>query len=156
MSAFYDSVGVLLIIIGLILLALELAHPGALLLIPASVLLVGGLMAVFFSDSLGTPWGVVLIAVTGIAATLIELPYYRWVAPTHGPMTTTTSGLTGQIGTVIADVTPDTLQGKVRIRSEIWSARADHGIPIGTKVRVLSGEGVSVRVAPVNDTSSLS
>jgi membrane protein implicated in regulation of membrane protease activity len=156
-SAFYDSIGILLVFLGLILMAVEFAHPGALLLIPASVLIVGGLLSAFLPDVLlGTPWGIVVILLAAIVATLVEIPYYRWVAPNHGPMTTTAAGLTGQIGTVIADVTPDSLRGKVRIKSEVWSARADEEIPSGTKVRVVSGEGVAVRVAPVGDSSSLS
>jgi inner membrane protein len=103
---------------------------------------------------LDTPWGLVVVVLAAIVATLIEIPYYRYIAPTHGPMTTTAAGLTGQVGTVTAAVVPDTLRGKVRIKSEIWSAHAAHPIPPGTKVRVVSGEGVALEVVPLDDPAA--
>ncbi len=136
-------------------LALEFVHPGALLLIPGSILVVGGLLYLFLPDFLlDTPWGAVLIIVAAIVATVLEIPYYRWIAPTHGPMTTTAAGLVGQVGTVIAPVVPDTLRGKVRIKSEIWSARAPQPIPVGAKVRVVAGEGVAVQVQQVGESEA--
>ncbi|HZY92832.1 MAG TPA: NfeD family protein [Thermoplasmata archaeon] len=142
-------------LIGLVVLALEFIHPGALLLIPGSILIAGGLLYLFLPDFLlDTPWGIVVILVAAIVATILEIPYYRWIAPTHGPMTTTSAGLVGELGTVIAPVTSDTLQGKVRIKSEVWSARSVTPIPMGTKVRVVSGEGVAVQVVPVGDGAS--
>ncbi|HYK93808.1 MAG TPA: NfeD family protein [Thermoplasmata archaeon] len=142
----------MIVLVGLVVLALEFIHPGALLLIPGSILVVGGLLYLFLPDFLlDTPWGILVIIVAAIIATVIEIPYYRWIAPTHGPMTTTSAGLVGETGTVIAPVTVDTLQGKVRIKSEVWSARADRPIAIGARVRVVSGEGVAVQVVPVPD-----
>ncbi len=142
------ALGILIVLIGVAVLALEFIHPGALLLIPGSILITGGLLYLLLPDFLlDTPWGLVIIILAAIIATVVEIPYYRWIAPTHGPMTTTAAGLVGQVGTVIAPVIPDTLRGKVRIKSEIWSARAPQPIPVGSKVRVLAGEGVAVEVA---------
>ena len=138
----------------MVVLALEFVHPGALLLIPGSILLVGGLLYLFLPDFLlDTPWGLVIVVVSAIVATILEIPYYRYIAPTHGPMTTTAAGLVGEVGTVVAPVIPDTLRGKVRIKSEIWSAQASHPIPVGTKVRIVSGEGVAVEVAPLEESA---
>ena len=50
---------------------------------------------------------------------------------------------------VIVPIVPNTLKGKVRVRSEVWSARASVEIPEGTRVRVVHGEGVSVTVVPL-------
>ncbi|MGD0718792.1 MAG: NfeD family protein, partial [Thermoplasmata archaeon] len=72
--------------------------------------------------------------------------YYRWVAPVHPPMSTTVGTLIGQEGVIVAPVVPDSLHGKVRIGSEIWSARAEVPIAPGTHVRVVGGSGVSVSV----------
>ncbi len=151
MSAVIPVFGILLIVIGIALLAFELVHPGALLLIPGSILLVAGFLYLFVPNDLLDSWvGPLAIVVAAIAASLIEIPYYRWVAPTHHPMSTTVDGLVGQEAIVTAAVEPGTLRGKVRVRSEIWSARSTRPIPVGTRVRIVGGEGVSVAVEPTS------
>ncbi len=150
MSVIDPAIGIALVVAGIVLLASELIHPGALLLIPGSILLVAGFLYLFLPnvllDSYLGPVGIVL---TAILAALIEIPYYRWVAPTHRPMSTTSGGLVGDEAIVISDVVPNTLKGKVRVRSEVWSARSDVAIPAGTRVRIVHGEGVSVSVEPL-------
>jgi membrane-bound ClpP family serine protease len=142
--------GVVLVISGIILFALELAHPGVLLLIPGSILLVAGFLYLLFPDFLlGTPYGIGVVLLAAVVATLIEIPYYRWIAPNHRPMSTTSSGLIGEVGVIIAPVVPNTLKGKVQLKSEVWSARADVPIANGVRVRVVKGEGVSVTVQPI-------
>jgi len=151
----YETAGIILMVGGTALLAFELVHPGALLLIPASVLIVGGLLLTLFPDVLlASSEGIILIVVAAAVAGLIEIPYYRWLSPGHKPMTSMPTTLIGHDGIVIADVVPNTLRGKVRIGSEIWSARAPVRIPAGTPVRVVSGEGVSVMVTPTAPPSS--
>lgn len=142
-----DTIGIILLVAGIILLAAELIHPGALLLIPASVLLMAGFLWIFLPNALlDSDFGIILIIVAAVAGALLEIPYYRWVAPVHAPMSTTVGTLVGQEGVIIAPVLPDTLRGKVRIGSEVWSARADVAIAPGTHVRVVGGSGVSVSV----------
>jgi len=144
------GIGILLVIAGIVLLAFELVHPGALLFIPGSVLLVAGFLYLFFPTYLlDSAVGPVAILVAAVVATAVEIVYYRWVAPTHNPLSTTTSGLVGEEAVVIAPIIPDTLRGKVRVRSEIWSARAPVPIPVGTRVRIVQGEGVSVLVETI-------
>jgi membrane-bound ClpP family serine protease len=150
MSVIDPTIGFALVIVGIILLAFELVHPGALLLIPGSILLVAGFLYLFLPNVLLDSYiGPVAIVVVAIVAALIEIPYYRWIAPTHSPLSTTSGGLVGAEGIVIAPVIPNTLKGKVRVRSEVWSAKASIPIPEGTKVRVVHGEGVSVTVTPI-------
>lgn len=144
-------VGAALIVVGLILFALEFAHPGVLLFIPGSVLLVGGFLYLYLpSVLLDSPAGPLAVLLAAVAAGLLEIPYYRWVAPTHKPMTTTSAGLQGELAIVTSPIIPNTLKGKIRVRSEIWSASGDRPIPIGTRVRVVRGEGVSVWVEPAD------
>ena len=147
--------GAALIVAGVFLFAVELIHPGALLLIPGSVLLVAGTLALLFDESviLSLP-GIVIIVVGVLIATYVQILYYRRVAPTHRPMSTTPSGLTGEAGVVVTSVVPDSLSGKVRVGSEIWSARSNQAIPAGTRVRVVAGEGVAVIVVPVEERSA--
>ncbi len=151
MTVIDPAIGIVLVVVGIILLASELVHPGALLLIPASILLVAGFLYLFLpSDLLDSYYGPIAIIVAAILAALIEIPYYRWVAPTHKPMSTTSAGLVGDEAIVIAPVVPNTLRGKVRVRSEIWSARSNQEIPVGTRVKIVHGEGVSVSVEPID------
>jgi membrane protein implicated in regulation of membrane protease activity len=148
-----EWVGLTLIIAGVILLGLELAHPGALLLIPAFMLMTAGVLVTVFGDSLlASLPGVGAIVAAAIFAALIEIPYYRWVAPTHRPMTTTTAGLAGQFGVVTVAVQPNNMRGKVRVQREIWSAQSDRAIPAGTQVRIVAGDGVAIQVVPVETT----
>ncbi|HTT15040.1 MAG TPA: NfeD family protein [Thermoplasmata archaeon] len=151
----YDVVGVTLVIAGIALLAIELVHPGALLLIPGSILLVAGFLYLFApNDLLDSFIGPVAIIIAAILAALIEIPYYRWVAPVHRPLSTTSAGLVGDEAMVITAVEPNSIRGKVRVRSETWSARSSKPIPAGTRVRVVHGEGVTVTVEPIEPPAS--
>lgn len=146
----YDAIGIALVVGGFALFAFELIHPGALLLIPGSILLAAGFLYLFLpNDLLNSYVGPAVVIVVAIVAALLEIPYYRWVAPVHRPMSTTSGGLVGEEAVVVAEVIPNTLRGKVRVNSEIWSARAERSIPVGTRVRIVHGEGVSVTVQPI-------
>ena len=147
-------VGVPLILIGAAFFIVEIIHPGAFLLIPGSILLAAGVVYLvspsLLVDSIFGPAIVILVA---FGATLATVPYYRHIAPVHRPMVSIPSSLEGQTGIVTTQVEPDSMHGKVRVQSEIWSARADQMIPEGTKVRILGGEGTSVRVAPLTEAA---
>lgn len=145
------GISAILIIVGSALFAFELIHPGAWLLIPASIMIVAGLLYILLPDVLlNSLYGPSIIVLVALAAALATIPYYRWVAPIHKPMSTTVQSLEGQTGIVVTPVVPDSLSGKVQIQSEVWSARSDQPIPAGTRVRVVSGEGVSVLVRPID------
>ncbi|HTW40500.1 MAG TPA: NfeD family protein [Thermoplasmata archaeon] len=151
MTGVNDSIGIAIVIVGLALLVFELVHPGALLIIPASILLVAGFLYLFLPNVLlNSVEGPVIVVVAAILGALIEVPYYRWVAPVHRPMSTTSGGLVGEEAIVVTPVEPNNIRGKVKVKSEIWSARSDKPIPVGTRVRVVHGEGVSVTVQPID------
>ena len=151
MSVVDPTIGISLVIVGIILLAFELIHPGAWLLIPASIMIAAGLLYLTLpSLLLNSFFGPAVVVLVAFVAALATIPYYRWVAPIHEPLSTTVRSLEGQVGVVVVPVVPDSLKGKVQIQSEIWSARGEQPIPAGTKVRVVSGEGVSVMVRPMD------
>lgn len=148
-------VGIFLVVFGLALFVIELVHPGAFLLIPGSIVLSAGFLYLFLPDILlDSPWGPGIVLMAAFLATLATVPYYKRIAPIHRPMSTTPSSLEGEVGVVVATVVPDTLRGKVRVRSEVWSARSDITIPEGARVRVLGGEGVSILVRPIEAPSA--
>ncbi|MGI0071097.1 MAG: NfeD family protein [Thermoplasmata archaeon] len=148
-----DAIGITIVVLGIALLAFELIHPGALLIIPGSILLVAGFLYLFLPNLLLDSYiGPVIVVIAAIGGALIEIPYYRWVAPVHRPMSTTSGGLVGEEAIVIAPVEPNNLRGKVKVKSEVWSARSERPIPVGTRVRVIHGEGVSVTVQPIESS----
>jgi membrane protein implicated in regulation of membrane protease activity len=150
-----DAIGVTIVVVGIALLAFELIHPGALLIIPGSILMVAGFLYLFLPNVLLDSYiGPVVVIIAAIVGALIEIPYYRWVAPVHRPMSTTSGGLVGEEAIVTVPIEPNNLRGKVKVKSEIWSARASQPIPVGTRVRVIHGEGVSVTVQPIDHPPS--
>jgi membrane protein implicated in regulation of membrane protease activity len=137
-----------------VLITFEFVHPGAFLLIPGTVVLVGGAMYLAVPGFLtGTVYGPLIVTGVGILSIFVSLPYYQRVGKIHRPMSTTSDSLEGEVGVVIVDVIPDSARGKVRLRSEVWSARADRLIPSGTRVKVVGGEGVAVWVKPLEAES---
>jgi len=150
-----DAIGITLVVIGIALFAFELIHPGALLLIPGSIFLMAGILYLLLPNVLLDSYvGPILIIMAALVGAVAQIPYYRWVAPIHRPMSTTSAGLVGSEAIVIAPVTPDTIRGKVKVNSEIWSARSYVPIPVGTRVRIIHGEGVSVTVQPIDPAAS--
>lgn len=144
------ALGIIALVAGFAMLAIELAHPGVFLLIPATILLILGLLLIFLEPYQAfSLYGVVLVAIGATCAGILTVPYYKHIAPVHKPMSTVIDSLQGEEGVVLATVVPDSMSGKVRVRSEVWSARSDRRIPPGTRVRVVGGEGVSVFVQPV-------
>ena len=143
--------GILFILIGVALVIFEVLHPGAFLLVPGTVLIVAGILFLFFPDLVTqTYWGATILVIVAVAAGIATIPIYQRIAPIHRPMTTIPTSITGETGLVVAPVTTDSISGKVRIGSEVWSARSKVPIVTGTRVRVV-GAGL---VCDVRSTSS--
>ena len=140
---------------GAALFVLELVHPGAFLLIPGTVLLAGAFLYILLPDFLlHTLFGPLVVVAAAAIAALASVPVYRRLAPVHRPMVSNPTSLEGRIGVVTVPVFPDSMSGKVQVDSEVWSARADQVIPVGTKVRVVGGAGVCVLVRPETPESA--
>jgi len=61
--------------------------------------------------------------------------------------------MTGEPGEVVQEVGKDT-KGIVRVRSELWSAKSENTIALGSKVRVTKVEGLQVWVEKLSADSS--
>ena len=140
--------GVLLVIIGLILLIWEVHMPGFFIAIPGTILLVLG-VAVMIMENIDIILASVLILISAVAASIFTLLFYRKIGKPELPTTTTIDKLVGKTGVVTVKIEPNTLKGKVRIDSDVWSATADEEIEEGKKVIVVKGEGVHVVVREV-------
>jgi len=88
----------------------------------------------------------IIILVGGIALFIAK------VAEEIQPVTTKWD-ITGEPGEVVQEVGKDT-KGIVRVRSELWSAKSENPIALGSKVRVTKVEGLQVWVEKLSADSS--
>lgn len=140
------ALGILLVIIGLVLLIVEVFTPGVFVIIPASVLIILGILGIIEPAFLLTWWAVLTAILVAVPVTILTLFAYRYLGSPEPPTTTITDTLVGKKGVVVVDTIPGTLKGKVRIDSDIWSANSVQPIPKGAGVKVKRSEGVHVFV----------
>jgi membrane-bound serine protease (ClpP class) len=141
--------GLLLIVVGLIMLALEIkvTSYGLLTIGGAASLLLGSL--ILFDSSapelrLSLRFVLPIVAtLVGIAATLVWLGVAAQRAPALGGA----AGMIGLSGRALTPIGPGT-QGRVSVRGETWQATADRLISEGTRVQVTNIEGLTLTVRP--------
>jgi len=143
------TIGIALIVIGVLMLLAEIVSPGFFLLVPATVLIILGAIGLLVPGFL-LSWASPLLAVIIIVPTaLLTIKMYQKLSPIAPPETTVATSLVGMTGIVTAPVFPNTLRGKVTIANDSWSATSHCPIEIGKHVRVVSSEGVHVKVEEV-------
>jgi membrane-bound ClpP family serine protease len=144
------TLGWLLIVAGAILLLVEIHSPGFFATVPATVMIILGILLLLGVDIFSSGWGIVVGVVVALCAAGFTVWMYGKITPDESPTTISRDSLVGREGLVIKDVNPDTLSGKVRIASSEWSAKsAGKIIPAGRKVKVMNSEGVHVIVEEV-------
>jgi membrane protein implicated in regulation of membrane protease activity len=136
-------------ILGIILLLVEAVTPGSFIIVPATVLIVLGIIGLINSDWLFIWWSPIIAVIIMIPMTYAAFKLYQMLAPPAPPETTVGTSLIGKTGVVITRVVPGNITGKVRIANDTWSSTADVVIPKGTKVHVVRSEGVHVVVEPI-------
>ena len=137
------------IVIGVIMLLIEAAAPGNFMLVPATVLIILGVLGLLIPDFLLSWWAPIAAAVVLIPTTYLTIKLYQRLAPPAPPETTVATSLVGTKGVVISEVKPNDLKGKVRIEHDIWSATAEKVISAGSRVEVIGSEGVHVIVKEI-------
>ena len=141
--------GLALIALGIILMTVELATP------TFGVLGIGGLVAlvfgsvILFDDVPGfgvSNWLLAGIGATSGAAFMVAL----WLAlrARRRPVGGGAEEMLGREAVVERVVDG---QGQVRIRGELWQAASDHPLETGQHVRVVSRDGLVLRVSPLPD-----
>ncbi len=139
------DIGWVMIIIGLGLLIVEAAQPGFFVAVPGTTLVVLGAVTLLIPD-VAQDYAPAIIVVTALISSIITITLYRKMAPGQKPLTTSMDILAGKEGIVIKTVRPDSIDGKVKIDNQIWSATGESVIDEGRKVIVISSEGVHVKV----------
>ncbi len=140
------TLGLVFLVIGVIMLIVEAASPGFFIAVPATVLIVLGLLGMAIEGFLFSIWSPIIAIILGVPTTLFTMWFYSRFAPPSPPTTTVGESLVSRQGLVTAEVRPHSLRGKVRIGHDVWSATADEVIPVGERVLVIGSEGVHVIV----------
>jgi membrane-bound serine protease (ClpP class) len=104
------------------------------------MLLLAAFASLFF---LPEPWGYVAVAV----AAVVEVgEVYLWIRFLRRyRVTTGVEGLVGERAEVVEALTPT---GRVKVRGELWAARATDAALPGQRVRVTAVDGLTLKVEP--------
>jgi membrane protein implicated in regulation of membrane protease activity len=138
------------IVIAILLFLLEAMSPGFFVAVPATVLAVLGVFALYAPEpATFWRWAPLVALGVGVPATLLTIFSYRRMAPPQpAPTTMSSNALIGQQGIVTRAVKPHSIEGKIRIDTQVWSATAEREIPEGARVRVARVDGVVLNVEP--------
>jgi membrane protein implicated in regulation of membrane protease activity len=143
------DIGWILLIIGALLILGEIAAPGFFAIVPGTVLVIIGALMILAPGIVSQPWSPALFVVITVAVSLLTIVFYRRLAPGQKPFTTGKDSLVGKLGEVIKPVGPGSIDGKVKIDSQIWSATSDEPIESAEKVTVVRVSGVHLFVKKV-------
>ena len=143
--------GIGFIVLGTLMLLFELHAPGTFLIVPATVLMVLGVIGILLPGVLFTWWAPIAAVIVLVPTTFLTIKMYQKLSPPGPPVTTVATSLVGMKGIVTVDVYPHTLRGKVEIEHDTWSATSESLIPKGKRVVVVSSEGVHVVVKEICD-----
>ncbi len=110
------------------------------------MLLVGAVLLMLFVLPL---WAGVLVLAAALVAEIGELVLWRRFLD-RIRVTTGAEGLLGETGEALSACDPE---GSVRLRGEIWKARADPHVARGERVVVEAVDGLTLSVAPAPERS---
>ena len=142
-----QTLAIIFVIAGAILLIAEAMTPGAFLLIPGTVLVILGIVGYIYPDFLYSTWSPLLALAVAVPVTLGTIKVYQFLARPEPPTTTVAESLVGKNGVVTVKTVPENIKGKVRIDTDVWSATSGEPIEKGTEVVVTESQGVHVKVA---------
>jgi len=148
------QLGWAMLILGVLMILAELSAPGSFILVPATVLIVLGVMGLAWPDLLISVYSPIIALVIALPMTFVSIKLYQKLAPPAPPETTVATSLVGMKGVVVTETRPDTLKGKARIEHDTWSATSAKPIPAGTQVIVVASEGVHVTVEEIKEIKS--
>jgi len=144
------EIGLAFIIIGILLFLVEATMPGFLVAVPGTVLIALGILMSF--DIVTGIWLLPIGLVVGLGSLYGTVKFYQTFAPPDTPSEMSIESYVGKIGKVTKAVSPDTASGKVRVdREEMRAITCDScnsDIAVGTSVKVVSAEGITLTVKP--------
>ncbi len=144
-------VGVSLLILGLVLFGLEAHFTSGILGVGGAVSMVlGAVLLVNGPPSLQIHLSTALAVVIPFAMITIFLLTIVMKAQVNKAITGM-KGMLGEVGEARTELSP---VGKIFIHGEYWNAESSVPVSPGTKVRVVSSEGLTLHVEPINTGTS--
>jgi membrane-bound serine protease (ClpP class) len=139
--------GVLLILLAIVMFLAEIKVPshGVLSIGGVISLLLGSLMLIRGGPAGGISLVVIVPAILLTAAFFIFAVAMALRAQRRRAVTGS-EGMVGETARVVESLSPE---GKVFLRGEIWRASADRAVPKGDLVRIVSMDGLRLRVTPI-------
>jgi membrane-bound serine protease (ClpP class) len=137
--------GLLLILLGILLFALEIKITSyGLLTVSGIISMTIGSLMLFDPAKTGVRIGLQLI----IPASIITALFFMFVVgmglrAQRSKVTTGKEGLVGELGTVVVPLSP---KGKVLVHGEWWDAVSDEELGVGVAIQVLKVNGMTLRV----------
>ena len=150
-----NYVGLLLILLAVVFFVLEIkvVSYGGLTMGGIVAMTIGSMMLIDSPDPyLQVSLKVILPAVAGTALFFVWIVGLGFRAQQRRPVSGG-EGMIGQVGVVRAGV-ENGRPAKIFVRGEIWLADADEPLQAGERVRVMSLEGLRLRVAKVREEAS--
>jgi len=142
--------GLLLILLGIALLIGEAFLPSfGVLGIGGAISLGLGSLLLFDTESsdLAVDRSIIFTAVVTLSAFILLVGYLVFKSQKKKP-TMGLEGLLGEIGEVRVTLDPS---GKIFVHGEYWNAEGNEEIAVGTKVRVVGFEGMSLKVEKLSE-----
>ena len=143
------SLGYAFILLGILLFVIETFQPGFLLAVPATVLLVLGLLLIV-APSIVNSWIVLpIILIVGSVTFYFTLKFYQSLAPPDSPPIGSLRVHIGKEAKVVKAVVPGTIKGKVRLGTIEFRASSSTDISEGSLVKVIDVDGIHFVVEPI-------
>lgn len=144
------ELGLLLVGAGLLLYLIEMFNPGFFIAVPGTVLIVVGVVLLFFPQLFDyTLSWLGLIVLAAVTSWVTMRAYRRWAPPETSTTTPSVDNIVGQLGTADEPVTGT--GGHVRVKGELWRARSASTIPAGTRIEVIGLDGnLTLKVRPAD------
>jgi len=146
-----STIGLFLVVVGILMFIAEATTPGFFIAIPGTVVLIFGIIGLAAPDLFFTWVSPVIALVISVPVTFAAIKLYQKLAPPEPPTTTVGTSLIGKQGTVLVEVRPKQISGKVEVENQTWSATANAAIPVGTDVRIVESRGVHIVVEPITE-----
>ena len=143
------SLGYTFIMLGILLLVIETFQPGFLLAVPATVLLVLGLLMIVAPGIVNSWMALPIILVVGGVTFYFTLKFYQSLAPPDSPPIGSLRVHIGKEAKVVKAVVPGTIKGKVRLGTIEFRASSSTDISEGSLVKVIDVDGIHFVVEPI-------
>ena len=140
-----DEIGLVFIIIGIVLFAVEALMPGFMIAVPGSVLITLGILMSF--EIVTGIWLLPVGLVVGLGSLYGTIKFYQTFALPDTPSEMSIKSFIGMTGVVTKAITPDSI-GKVRVDREEMRAISESDLSVGISVEVVSAEGITLAVKP--------